>query len=310
MRTHLKKCEICGMNFEESSDPDYLILMGPAKCPYCKKIIEFEDFLKDYSNSHSKNVINNEIYKRNYRPIDFRKTNPFFCTSVYSQGDCIIDYKVEGRTEDIENIIERIQSARTFMTTRIGPQFEIMDSIYEKKNKFWNYAGNFISFVHDASLQYIIIKLSELIDSSKYSVKKIANLIEKNKKRIFEVQKVYEVYNYQISGDVQEQLFPKFPILDCLEKLRDVLEEYKDTITAIKTLRDKEFAHLDGENVDEFYKKINYVGLKRIFNSLKIIYIGLLYSVAPEKITTMVMHSNIMLDSLDDAIDRADSKKQ
>ena len=302
IKTHLKKCDICGMEYEESNNLSYLVIYGPTKCPYCSKIIKLKEILEKYSDEHHSNLVDNEIYRRNFYP-DFQEKETTFGQKVssFTLDEHLHDYDVEKRTQTIEEIINRIQFIREFLITRVGAQFEILDSIYEKKNIFWRETGNFLNFVHDASFQYIIIKLKEILgSSSKYSITKIRNLIFNNQTAIFEKQKVNEVYIFKRSGDVLKQPFPVFPILEYLSNIDDVLNEYKNIIHAINILRDKEFAHLDGTNVDEYYKEINYVGLKRIYNSLRIIYDGFLCSVAPEKLDIIMMDYNMWFSHLDD----------
>lgn len=302
IKTHLKKCDICGMEYEESDDLSYLLIHGPAECPYCSKIIKLRKILEKYSNEYHSNLIDNEIYERNFYPDNHESEEPFGQeVSSSTLDEHLLEYVAENRTQSIEEIINRIQFVRKYLITRVGAQFEILDSIYEKKNIFWRETGNFLNFVHDASFQYIIIKLKEILgSSSKYSITKIRNCIENNQTAIFKKQKVYEVYTFKKSGDVLKQLFPVFPILEYLNNIDDVLNEYKNMIQAINILRDKEFAHLDGTNVDEYYKEINYVGLKRIYNSLRIIYDGFLCSVAPEKLNIIMLDYNMWFSHLDD----------
>ncbi len=47
---------------------------------------------------------------------------------------------------------------------------------------FWKETGNFLYFCHDASFQYVIIKMKELISgyNSRYSISKIKNIIQNN----------------------------------------------------------------------------------------------------------------------------------
>lgn len=99
-------------------------------------------------------------------------------------------------------------------------QFEVLNSIYENKNAFCYEGGNLIRYVHNASFEFVVIKLKELLSgmNSKCSIKKLRNIFENEKNRLFGKQKMFEVYKYD-NGDEFEEVFDVFPIADYLNKI-------------------------------------------------------------------------------------------
>lgn len=290
MGTHLKKCEICGRMFEESDDLNVLLLNGPAQCPYCKEIIELRNLLQNYDHDHSKATWHNEIFEKNMIPDGPARKDGFgFSSQNYTLDEHTTEFEIKNRTKTINDLIERIDYIRRLLVGRIGAQFKILDSIYEDKDIFWEEGGNFRYYVNDASMQYVVIKLKDLISNknSRYSIPKIRNIIENHKSEIYSVQEITEVYRFKHSGDVMRQKYEPFPIVDYLAKLDRVFDDYKEILNAISDVRDNEYAHIDKVKNEDSFKKINYCGLKRIFNSSKIIYDGFLFSIAPDKFTNL-----------------------
>lgn len=54
--------------------------------------------------------------------------------------------------------------------------------------------------------------------NSKCSIKKLRNIFENEKNRLFGKQKMFEVYKYD-NGDEFEEVFDVFPIADYLNKI-------------------------------------------------------------------------------------------
>lgn len=300
---HRKKCDICGFEYEANSCLEEEVINGPLQCPHCEKVIELQKVITSYSDRHMDEVTASEVYKKNFYPKNSYFNSSYEC-STFRLDDYDLDYEVENRTKTIKDLIKRLQYIREYLITRVGAQFEILDSIYEKKNTFWMESGNFLNFCHDASFQYVIIKLKELVagSRSKYSIQKIKNIVQNKSTEIYKNQKIYEVRIYKNSKDVQKSKYPEFPFSEYLKKIDDMLDEYSDLIKAIAVLRDKAFAHIDGEDIESFYKKINYIGLKRIYNASRMIYDGFLYSIAPDLYHPLTMDYNMWFDHMDDIV--------
>lgn len=300
MSTHKIKCEICGLDYETDDDLSRLLFYGPTGCPYCRKILKLKELLQNYSHIQLEKTIQHEKYDEN-----LVKDNTVPGVELYSLAPHKEYYDVKTRTRNVQSIIERIEFARQFIYTRLGPQFEILDSIYERKDIFWKESGNILLYVHDACFQYIVIKLKELLSGSesKYSVLKIKNILTNGKKHIYNEQKISLVYKFDESGKEIRVLYDPFPIAEYLKEMQDVLEDYKETIDALSLLRDKQFAHLsDYEEMGSTFK-LTYVNIKRIFNSLKIIYDGFYYSIAPDKYVNLVIDSNMRFSHMNKIVD-------
>lgn len=68
-------------------------------------------------------------------------------------------------------MIERIDKARKFLYFSVEPQIKILESIYENKDIFWKNCGNLSYHVKNASFEFVVIKLNEMLTSnSKYSL--------------------------------------------------------------------------------------------------------------------------------------------
>jgi len=214
------------------------------------------------------------------------------------------EYQILNRTKYINDLIERIVYIREFLLTRVGPQFKILDSIYEDKDLFWKEGGNLVYYVNDATLQYVVIKLKELLlNNSRYSIPKIKNLISSRQKQIFEEQEIFEIYKFEHSGDVMHEKYEPFPIIEYLNKMDKVFDSYKEILNAIADIRDNEYAHIGKVKSEDSLKKINYCGLKRVFNSLNVIYDGFLFSIAPDKFANLCMDYNIWFNQLNREVD-------
>lgn len=310
MHSHLKKCDICGRKFEESSDLDVLIVTGPSQCPYCKEILALRKLISEYDGVNRDKEWEHETFKKNMVPCDERKLGYGYSTS-YTLADHDEYFEIENRTNVINDLISRIAVVRDLLNTRIGPQFEILDSIYERKDMFWFEGGNLPYFVNDAIIQYVVIKMKEIISGSKskYSIEKIKNIINDKKKQIYEEQKIYEVFKFHESGDIMKVKYEPFPIMKYLEKLSDVISSYQRIINAFSDLRDNVYAHIGEVKNKESYKNLNYANLKRVFNSLKIIYDGFLFSIAPDKYAYILMRSNINFSHLNILVSKGKQKE-
>jgi len=294
-----KLCRFCDSEYDDQNDFSYILKNGNDVCPNCIEINKLKELLKKYSDSQSDKEWDSSIHKKNMIEdnIDYGNGVKSYTSLHYSSS-----FRFENRCKTINELIERIDYARRLLAVEIAGQFEILDSIYEKKNVFWEESGNFLRYVHNASFEYVVIKLKELLSgfNSKYSILKIKNLLVNNKSNINN-QKIYEVFTYD-NGDQFEIKFDVFPMLDYLNKIDGLIEMYKETINAISDFRDNYFAHISSLKDEASSKNLSYVNIKRIFNMLKLIYDGLLYAVAPDKYTNLIVDHNIYISHLDNII--------
>jgi hypothetical protein len=293
-----KKCPYCNTNYKTSNDFSTIIKNGFKECcDECRRIEELKEILSDYSNNQHGKAWKNVIHKQNMvedneQPIEHVK--------IFSARTYHISFRVINRSKRIIEIIDLIDETRKMLYLEVAGQFEVLDSIYENKNVFWNEGGNLIRYVHNASFAFVVIKLKELLSgmNSKCSIKKLRNIFENEKNRLFGEQKIFEVYKYD-NGDEFEEVFDVFPIVDYLNKIDELLNEYSNSINAINDFRDNYFAHI-GELKDEnSSKNLSYKNIKRIFNLIKLIYDGFLYGISPDKYASLIVDHNIWFSHLD-----------
>lgn len=298
---HYKKCDICECDFEESNDLDYLVVHGPAKCPNCKNVIELRDCLHEYSNIITNIEISDPLYDKNMikeRTYDygFGKVENFSLDKFDSEVVLI------GRTNKIQDLIKRIDEARKFLYVDLEPKINILKSIYHNKDKFWEYGGNLAFQISKVTVEYVVIKLNEFFSKSKYSIFKIRNILNNDKKAIYDEQKIIIKRTYKTSGDIQEILYDRFNIEKYLSKLDNILSEYKNILEAFKDIRDTQFAHFDEPKIEGSRSKLTYLNLIKIFNTLKVIYDGFLYSVAPDLYKLITVEANVWYSRLNDVV--------
>lgn len=315
---HYKKCDICECDFEESNDLEYPVVHGHAKCPNCKNVIELRDCLHEYSKKIANVEITNPIYDKNMVK---EKTYDYGVgkVQIFSLDKFDVEKVIVGRTKRIKEHINRIDEARKFLYVDVEPKINILKSIYHKKDKFWEYGGSLVFQVSEVTVEYVIIKLNEFFGDSKYSIDKICNIINNDKKAIYDKQKIIMKRTYKTSGDIQEILYERFNIEKYLSKLDNILSEYKNILKAFKDIRDTQFAHFDEPKIEGSKSKLTYLNLIKIFNTLKVIYDGFLYSVAPDLYTPIIVESNVWHNKLNNIIkyyednyvkNRISSKKQ
>lgn len=262
-------------------------------------IQKLQDLLKDYFQNFETEKDDKPIFQKNMIEEDFHSDSK---VTYYHSLDYKLTYEVTDRFKAVTKLIEGIKEKRYFIYNEIGGQIEILDSIYDGKHiPFWTQSGNLIRYVHQASLEYVKTKLIELLSGDKchYTIKKISNLIENNKKNI-NAQKIYEVYNYK-NGDVLKMQFDNLPIKEYLKLEKEAVEDrYKQTIDAIQISRDKQCAHMDNISANNRKKLniLNYRKIRRIYSLIKCLYDGFLYIVAPDQFTNLFVHRNIWLDNI------------
>ena len=284
-------CEICGMKYEDIKDPVKLLLNSHDKCPFCEKIIELQNHLIEHWQEFKKASASNPIELNNMTK---GKDN------VYSLDEHVSTFSFDGRTPFVKEMIEEIAKARKYLYEVVEPYMIILKSLYETKDSFWKEGGNLHYYVRNSSIQFVAIRLKEYLKSdSKYSISKIKNKLVNNKKILFDHHHIFEIVEFKKTGDIIKTEFPHFNIIDYLNKLDKVLEGYSKTIDAIIDYRDNQFAHIGNLKMPiESPREFTYINTKRIFNSLKIIYDGFYYSLAPDLYTGLHYDFNIWFDHL------------
>lgn len=308
---HLKKCEICETDFYESNDLNYLVANGSAKCPDCSKIFELQTVLESYSNKIKNIEFNDQIFNNNMIKQNEINIGPVNIQS-YSLDEFEKEIIVEGRTKKVQELIDRIVKGREFLYMELEPKIHLLKSIYIDKDRFWNDGGNLKYHVSEVTIQYIVIKLNEFLsankNSSKISINKIVNIIKNSQKAIFDEQKIIKIKKYKKSGDFQKNIYPRFNISEYLSRLDGVLENYRAIINAFDDYRDTQFAHIDDLKNPNSKSQLTYKNIVKIFNSLKIIYDGFLFSVAPDLFNHMYVNHNVWYSHLN-RISESYSKK-
>ena len=308
---HLNKCEICETDFYESNDLNYLVVNGSAKCPNCSKIFELQTVLESYSNEIKNIEFNDQIFNNNMIKQNEINIGPVNIQN-YSLDEFEKEIIVEGRTKKVQELIDRIVKGREFLYMELEPKIQILKSIHIDKDRFWDDGGNLRLHVNEAVVQYIVIKLNEFLstnkNSSKISINKIVNIIKNSQKSIFDEQKIIKIKKYKKSGDIQKNIYPRFNITEYLNKLTEVLDSYRYIIKAFDDYRDTKFAHLDNLKNPKSELQLTYKNIVKIFNSLKIIYDGFLFSVAPDLFNNMYVNHNVWYSHLN-RISESYSKK-
>lgn len=286
-------CQFCGSKCADISDLDVSMLNSNVCCEKCKEIESLQILIKDYIKNHRMLETNNPIYEKNMVEDPDQKIE-----GITSYSSCFhrIDYKVENRTKFVQDIIDEINYVREFLSIDIAAQFKILDSIYNK-DFFWKESGNLILYVHNASIEYIVIKLKELLTKgSKYSIEKFKNIFMNSNKRIFADYKVFEVFKYD-NGESFEIEYKPFPIIEYLNKIEGLLNEYSALINSISDFRDNKCAHI-GKLKNQSHENLTYINIKRIYNMIKIIYAGFMIAIAPDQFATLMVDHNIWFSNL------------
>lgn len=301
-----KECKYCGLEYDSYDDVESLFSHGDGECKQCKGINEINEFVHEYSSNHSSKVWGNKIHERN-----MIKDNIVYSSGVtsYTLAKHKTSYRVEKRTNRVQTIIDKISYIRDYLYFSLNPIFEILDSIYIKKNCFWGETGNLIRYVRNCCFQEAVLKLREILldGSCKYSVKRISNSLLADSKYVFKEQEIYERLEFEDSKDVMEERFEAFSIEDFVKLIEKVLDENKGILDAIKDYRDNQIAHIGKLKDPDSPKMLSYVNLKRMFSLAKCIYDGFLYATAPDKYASIILYSNIWFSHLNEIC--KDSKK-
>ena len=288
-----QKCKYCNLEYEEYTDLKEMFRYNLFECcEKCKEIQKLYTFLKKIWDQNAKKKTFNPVFRENM---------------LIKEGQQLTRktrYKVIGRSKKMCEIINNIKYIRDFLFFNVAGQFEILESIYEKKDIFWEESGNLLRYVHDATFEYIVIKLKELIsnEKSKYSIIKIRNILINNKRSFFVQQRIYEIFEYE-NGASFEIEYDAFPIVDYFAEIDSTLKTYSNMIEALSDFRDNKFAHIaEIKNINSA-QYLNYLNLKRIYNLLIVIYDGLLLSIAPDQFSKIFVYHDIRFAHLDQIVE-------
>lgn len=294
-----KTCKYCGLEYEDYDDLESLIKFGSGKCDKCTGLEKIVSFVSDYSSNHSDCVWKNKVHERNMIKDNHQYSNG---VTSFTLAEHTTSYRVERRTKRVQGVIDKIIFIREYLYMNLEPIFDILDSIYIKRDAFWNDTGNLIRYVHNCCFQEAVLKLRELLmdGSCKYSVKKICNTLLSDSKYVFKGQEIYERIEFLESKDIMEEKYQPFNIEKFVELITSVLEENKNILDAMKDYRDNRFAHIDELKNENSSKEMSYVNLKRMFSLAKNIYDGFLFAVAPDKYAHIIFDSNIWFSHLNE----------
>ncbi len=299
-----QKCKVCGCVLSEDELFKSVLKYGQKGCPDCLEVLNIQALAIEHWNKFKQVESDNPIEENNYsneKPIIVEDGST---VTVRTLGTCETTYRKEGRTNFVKNVIKEIDTARRFLYQDIGPYIEILESMYNKKNRFWEDGGNLRLYVKNAIVSYIVIHLKEYLDNnkhnkSKHSIYRFKSIIENNSEKLFENQKIFCIKKFKESGDTMETQFECFPIKEYLDRLDIILQKYKGIIESIDDYRDNVYAHTGTlKNKEESENQLTLINLRKIFNSLKIIYDCLSYSIAPDTFANLTYDFNIWYDHM------------
>ena len=299
-----QKCKVCGKTLSEKELFNAELHYRQKGCSDCLEILNLQRLAIEHWDKFKKAESDNPIVDKNYSAEKPVVTKSGAAVTFRTLGSYTTTYKVVGRTNYVITVIEEIDHARRFLYQDVGPYFEILESMFDKKYHFWKDGGNLWLYTKNAVVSYIVIRLKEYLDNgkqnkSKHSIYRFKNIIENNSKKLFDNQKISCVKKFDKSSDIVEIPFERFPIKEYLNRLDVVLQKYGSIIETIDDYRNNVYAHTGAlRKKDESEAQSTLINLRKVFNSLKIIYDCLFYSVAPDKFTNLNYNFNVWYDHL------------
>lgn len=299
------KCKICGKDLlDDECEPIFYHVKKQIACSECQEVLNLQQLNIEHWDKFRSAQTDDPVEHNNFYDDKPFISNDGLSVLIKTLDDCTAKYVIDGRTKHVQEIIDDINHARRRLYTDIGPYFEILESMFDKKNIFWNEGGNLFYYCKNAIVSYLVIHLKEYLDNSKqnksmYSIYRFINIINCNKKQLFKNQRICCVRTFRKSGDVAKTYFEHFPIEKYLMQLRIILDDYSALIDTIDDYRNNVFAHSGNlKNKEKSENTLTLINLRKIFNSLKIIYDGLSYSVAPDLFAQFDYHYNFWFDHL------------
>lgn len=309
-----QKCKICGRILSEEELFDAAIKYGQKGCPDCLEVLNLQKLAIEHWNAFVRAESNNPIEDKNYSEEKPILTKDGHKVTVRTLGAYETTYKIVGRTRAVKCFIKEVNDTRRFLYLNIGPYFEILESMFNENYRFWKDGGNLWFYTKNALVSYIVIHLKEYLDNgkqnkSRHSIYRFKNIIENNSESLFKKHKIYSIRTFKNSGDIVETQYECFPIKEYLNRLDVVLCKYERIIETIDDYRNNVYAHTGRlKRKDEDEPQLNLVNLRKVFNSLKIIFDCLSYSIAPDMFTNISCDFNIWYDHLNAISDYYDKK--
>lgn len=301
----VQKCKICGRVLSEDEALNSMFKYRQLGCPDCLEILHLQTLAINHWDMFKRAESSNPVEDKNYseeKPINLKDGSSI---TVRTLGAYETTYIAKGRTNYVENVIKEIDNVRRFLYQNIAPYFEILESMYNKNYQFWKDGGDLWFYVKNAVVSYIVIHLKEYLDNSKHnkskhSIYRFKNIIENNSEKLFDNQKIFCVKTFKKSGDTMKTQFECFPIKEYFNRLDIILQKYQSIIDTIDDYRNNVYAHAGTlKNKDESETQLTLINLRKVFNSLKIIYDCLSYSIAPDRYATLKYTFNNWYDHLE-----------
>lgn len=310
-----KKCIICGCKLS-GDNLSALLRDGYPHCDKCSTIVELENLSKKHWDSFREKECKNE--EQEYGPEHDICSDGINHCYVRELGPCEETYEIVNRTRNITGIIDTIESARKYLFFDISASFNLLESMFDEKNVFWSDGGNFEYYIKQSLISTLVIKLMEYFDCarqnlSRYSLKALRNRIENDKNNIFVKQRIFRVKKFTTTGHVIKTEFEPYPINEFFRLLDKLLREYEAILTGLKDYRDNYYAHIDTlDNEETSKQQLTLLNIRKVLNTLKKVYDSLLYAVAPDKYTHLVVDFNIWYSHMNQISDywKENNKKQ
>lgn len=292
-------CRYCGIEYNESNETLPFFNISNSVCDNCKTIDKLYEFVSNYEKENKHKIFTNKFYNKNLVNENF---NNEIKIKSFILAQHTLTYRVVKRTNRVKNVIDKIIFIRDYLYLNLEPIFLILDSIYIKKDLFWKDSGNLALYVKRCCFQEAVLKLREILmdGSCKYSVKKICNTLLAESKYIFKEQEIYEILEFKISKDRIEERYEPFDINAFVNLINNAMEENKFILNSMKDYRDNQFAHIGNLKSRDSSKKLSYYNLKRMFSLAKTIYDSFLFTIAPDKYTSIVVDPNIRFSHLNE----------
>lgn len=293
-------CEICGAPISEANARTARINAGKEHCEKCAKVVELRNNIVQHWNEFRDRQIQNEEGEFGPWRSGFEKDG--ICVRTRMLEPHQSTFTVENRSKNVKALIKEIDDARRYLYFDVGAYFDLLESTVKKENTFWKDGGNFYYYVQQSLLSTVVLKLSDYLDDaqrnlSKYSLKKIRNKMETEKRNLFQNQVVISEERFEKSGNVVKTPFHPFPIEEFLAATDNLLKTGGETLKALKEYRDNTCAHIGLQKPDSNIT-LTIIDLRRIYNFLKIIYDGLFYACAPDAFANLVVDYNIWYENL------------
>lgn len=298
------KCIVCDKEVSVDNRFKSLMRYRNVYCDDCEDVAKLQEINIKHWDAFQNAKSDDQVEQRNY--FKTREDKELGIES-FTLDDYDEKYDVKSRFNNVQKIIDEIDYARKHIYTNIKPYMIILESMFDKKYKFWGDGGNYWVYVKDSLVSYLAIQIREYFDISKQNRSKLSlyrfkNIIQSNKKRLYLDSKITYSRKFKNSGETSVVSFTPYPIDEYLKQLDIVLEKYDPIIKSIEDYRDNVYAHVgELKNKEDHQAKMTLINFRKIVNTLTIIFDGLSYSIAPDKYVTIAkIDYNIYLNRLNE----------